>query len=350
MKKIFNLMIAAAVFAMLSITATAQQVYIANLSGAQVAPANGSPATGVARVTLNPAETQITVNVTYSGLLSNANAGHIHGPAAIGVNAGILFGLAGVTGTSGTLNQTYAITAAQVQQMRSGLHYLDIHTTGFPGGEIRGQLKLANKVSDFDGEGKADIAVWRANVGIYFILQSLTNSNRVQQWGVGSDFPVPMDYDGDGRTDLNIIRPGDNGWYILQSSNNTLRVQQWGSQNQFDFPVPADYDGDGTADLAVYRGINATWYILQSATNSLRAERWGVLSFMPDTPVPGDYDRDGKTDLAVFRPSNNTWYVQQSSNGSLLAQQFGATGDRVVPQDYDADGRTDFAVWRPSTG
>src|SRR5262249_41639852 len=72
-------------------TAAAQTVFTATLTGGAQVPVISSPGTGTGAVLLNAAETQITVNVSFSGLTSAANMGHIHGPAGVGINAGILF-------------------------------------------------------------------------------------------------------------------------------------------------------------------------------------------------------------------------------------------------------------------
>src|SRR5205085_4820168 len=46
--------------------------------------------------------------------------------------------------TSGTIpEQTFAISAAQVADLRAGLFYFNIHTANFGGGEIRGQIAFA---------------------------------------------------------------------------------------------------------------------------------------------------------------------------------------------------------------
>jgi Cu/Zn superoxide dismutase len=103
--------------------------------------------TGTGTVLLNAAENQITVNMTFSGLTSNANAAHIHGAGAnVGANAGVLFDFSSVTpaATSGTIpEQTFAITPTQVAQLKAGQFYFNIHTGNFGGGEIRGQIQLA---------------------------------------------------------------------------------------------------------------------------------------------------------------------------------------------------------------
>ena len=67
---------------------------------------------------------------------------HIHGPAAPGANAPVIFDFAGVpNATSGAIpEQTFAITPAQVADLINGLHYFNIHNASFPSGEIRGQI------------------------------------------------------------------------------------------------------------------------------------------------------------------------------------------------------------------
>ncbi len=118
------------------------QTFSVTMSGLQEVPASGSTATGTATVVLNAAETTITVNANWTGLGSNANAGHIHGPAAPGANAAILFPFAGVpAATTGSIPaQPFAISAAQVTQLKAGQFYVNIHSVNIGSGEIRGQL------------------------------------------------------------------------------------------------------------------------------------------------------------------------------------------------------------------
>jgi (2Fe-2S) ferredoxin len=186
--------------------------------------------------------------------------------------------------------------------------------------------------ADFDGDGRADFAVFRD--GAWYWLASFDNSFHAYQFGTASDIPVPSDYTGDGRAELAVYRAG--AWYLLDLASNQFQSIPFGVSS--DKPVPADFDGDGKTDLAVYR--SGVWYWLRSSDNGFRAVQFGIAS---DKPVVGDYDGDLKADPAVYR--NGIWYVSGSSQGAFPVQ-FGVSTDIPVPADYDGDGKTDIAVYR----
>lgn len=122
-------------------TAVAQTVYQATLTGGAEVPPIASPGQGTATLVLDAAQDQISVSVTWSGLLANTTAGHIHGPAAVGVNGPVMFNLNISGSTAGSVSGlTFAITSTQVTNLESGLLYANLHTSSFPGGEIRGQF------------------------------------------------------------------------------------------------------------------------------------------------------------------------------------------------------------------
>jgi hypothetical protein len=197
---------------------------------------------------------------------------------------------------------------------------------------------------DFDGDGKADLTVFRLSTGTWFTTRSTGGATGVQ-WGNSSDVPVPGDYDGDGRIDVAVFRPSNGTWFIINSSTGAAASIQWG--NASDRTVPGDYDGDGRADVAVFRPSTGTWFIVNSSTGGAVSIQWGNGN---DVTVPGDYDGDGRTDVAVFRPSTGTWFIVNSSTGGVASIQWGNANDVTVPGDYDGDGRSDVAVFRPSNG
>jgi uncharacterized delta-60 repeat protein len=243
---------------------------------------------------------------------------------------------------------------------------------------------------DFDGDGRADVAVYRPSSGVWYQLFSSGIPYGSPTFGLAGDIPVPADYDGDGKTDLAIFRPSTGVWWHLVSSTGQLRAVTLGQSADIplpadvnndgtddfvvfrpstniwyraaspsyydekafglagDQPVVGDFDGDGKADQAVFRPSSGDWwYAASSASGAHRSIHWGQNG---DVPAPADYDGDGKTDVAVFRPSNGGWYILRSSDQSYLITGFGLNGDRPVAADYDGDGKADIAVFRPSTG
>jgi hypothetical protein len=196
---------------------------------------------------------------------------------------------------------------------------------------------------DFDGDGKADISIFRPLNGQWWYQQSSDNAVKAFQFGTSSDKPVPADYDGDGKTDIAIFRPSTGEWFVLRSSNLTFYSAPFGVST--DKPAPADFDGDGFADIAIFRPTDATWYINRT-TGGIQITQFGAVG---DTPVVADYDGDGKADIAIFRPSNGQWWLNRSTAG-ITATTFGVGTDKPVPADYTGDGKTDIAIWRPSNG
>ena len=66
---------------------------------------------------------------------------------------------------------------------------------------------------DFDGDGKADLTVFRPSTGIWFI-RTRAGEPTMHAWGNSGDMPVAGDYDGDGQTDVAVFRPSTGTWFI----------------------------------------------------------------------------------------------------------------------------------------
>jgi aldose sugar dehydrogenase len=111
-------------------------LFVANLTGAQETPPNNSTAIGRASLVLSPDEKTARVSLVFSGLSSGQTDAHIHGPAVPGVSAPPVFPL-----PLGQLSDfSITLTPAQVQDLKSGLFYVNVHSSNFPAGEIRGQF------------------------------------------------------------------------------------------------------------------------------------------------------------------------------------------------------------------
>ena len=344
---------------------SAQQRFVAALSGAQEVPANTSAARGTCTIVLNAAETQITVNCTFSGFVTNLSAGHIHGNAGPGTNAGVLFGFTGIpnstSGSFGPLN--FAITPQQVADMRAHLHYVNLHTVALPGGEIRGQVKQAHTVYDVDGDGRSDPTIFRQSTNSFWSQSSLNSSSGIvfiMGTGAGDIFlNNTADFDGDGLGDpllLKLDASSNATWSIFQTGTNTIRTFQFGIFNVAanDSLAIADYDGDGKQDPGIFRRSTGDWWVIQStAPGFMLVDHWGTVN---DFPSVGDYDGDGRADLTAVRVESGqrVWYIRNSSTGLMRREIFGASATDglffFAPLDYDGDGRQDIAVNRTVSG
>jgi hypothetical protein len=144
------------------------------LTQANEVPPTGSPGTGTATIILDPAANTLHVTVSFSGLEAGTTASHIHcclaSPFQMGVNAPFVatttptFPNFPMGVTSGNYDMGFDLTlassynpafiaaeggtvagaeAALVAGIENGETYLNIHTSMFPNGEIRGFLVAA---------------------------------------------------------------------------------------------------------------------------------------------------------------------------------------------------------------
>jgi CHRD domain-containing protein len=118
------------------------KIFKATLAGASEVPPTASAGTGAATTTLDTATRKLNWDVTFSGLTGPAMAAHIHGPADLGQNAGVVvpFGKGPLTSP---IKGSTTLTAAQMADLEAGKYYVNIHTAANKGGEIRGQLQPA---------------------------------------------------------------------------------------------------------------------------------------------------------------------------------------------------------------
>jgi hypothetical protein len=197
--------------------------------------------------------------------------------------------------------------------------------------------------ADFDGDGRTDIAVYRPEIGVWFLLKS-TGGYQALQFGSAEDIPMPADYDGNGAAEIAVFRPSIGVWFIDKGETVPYTAIQFGQSG--DKPVAADYDGDGKSELAVYRPSIGVWFILNQTTNQFTATQFGIAE---DKPVAADYNGDCKAEIAVFRPSDGNWYILTTGDAYSVTR-FGLATDLPIPADYDGDGKTDIAVYRPNEG
>lgn len=129
--------------------------------------------------------------------------------------------------------------------------------------------------ADYDGDGKADLAFkddddegWYIDYSSNGYRPNFSNYSGEYDtvyfsWGGAGYKPAPADYDGDGKADLAVLN-NSGQWYVDYAANGfsaygTGGADDYtynfysGSDPQF-VPTPGDYDGDGKADLSAKTG------------------------------------------------------------------------------------------------
>ena len=177
MKRLFSVMIVAMIVLVVAPSSYAVSItFMANLDGPSEFPPNTSPGTGKALVVYDSVAHTLSIDASFQDLLGTSTVAHIHccvSPSAVtpmvgvAVTPGTLPGFPGSAGVPGVMSGIYATatpidltamstytggfisgfagTLANAEKtllagLRAGEAYFNIHSTMFPGGEIRGFL------------------------------------------------------------------------------------------------------------------------------------------------------------------------------------------------------------------
>jgi hypothetical protein len=173
----------------------AQIIATATLSGASENPVNASPGTGTTFVVLDTTSHSLRVQVVFSGLVAGTTAAHIHCCVVPPGNAGVstttpYFAGFPIGVTSGSYDQTFDTTqastwnapfitasggtplgaeAALAAGIAAGTAYLNVHSSTYPGGEIRGFLAPQGVAPAPVGADIPTLSEW-AMVGLILLL------------------------------------------------------------------------------------------------------------------------------------------------------------------------------------
>src|ERR1041385_5600736 len=183
--RIFALTLLAALAVLPTPARAAKFVYYCIMSPLQESGGSpGSHATGAGRFEIDTDAGTCSYRIVFSRLLGVETAAHIHGDAlsSPGHNAGVLVGLPAGNPKVGVWN----FDNTQQTLLLKGLCYANIHSTLFPGGEIRGQIVPLNATLDgaqetpavsTHGRGFATFTIdTTANVLSYYVQFDSLNS------------------------------------------------------------------------------------------------------------------------------------------------------------------------------
>jgi hypothetical protein len=130
----------AAVVLAWTLAAQGQETFKARLSpvpiDAQLAPI----VTGHGSVSAVLAGTKLTVTGSFAGLHSSAIAAHLHQSKVTGIRGVVIHELTVTKAMSGNLSGSVDLTPAEVEALRKGMIYVQIHSEGAPDGNLWGWL------------------------------------------------------------------------------------------------------------------------------------------------------------------------------------------------------------------
>jgi hypothetical protein len=248
--------------------------------------------------------------------------------------------------------------------VRDGQHVLIEQSYQFERltGAVNGR---ALRSSDFDGDGIADLVTAHYDAAGQAHWTILTSKSQWQtsikrQLGIRGDVLVPKsDFDKDGKTDMAVWRPNARTWFVRTSGkqwNDLSAYRMKGIVRSGDTVIhDADFNGDGKTDLALSQPSSGTWTFLSSRKNwkdglsfssSLGAESPPVWTHQLQSANFGDDGRFAqRTDMVAFDQSSGRLRLLLSSkNWNPMTVPAGMRGKLISTSDFDGDRKSDIAV------
>jgi|GEM_PF-5531846 len=227
--------------------------------------------------------------------------------------------------------------------------------------------------ADYDGDGRADLAIKDDEDASWWIDYA---RNGFGNWDLSLPYgfsktspyvPVPSDYDGDGKADIAVYKLLG-GWMIDFSKNGFQSLREWERYPLANYPrfprrdiyaLPGDLDGDGKADIVVKRDDGHI--LVDYSTNGLSKLNVWDEEFVIDMaagaeviPFIGNFDENpNDRELAFFRLQYGDWYFYQFVPGQApsfyLAIYYAEAYDTsrmVYPfvADFNGDGNGDLSL------
>lgn len=138
--------------------------FIVVMVGSNEVPSADTVFRGAGRLNLSGNVLSYDVGLSFPNL--SPIGGGIYGPAGTGTNGDIIFAWTNYAIVPGApdssfrgawqYNGSYTLTGEQIEQLTSGLWYVNIQSASFPDGEVRGQILVTDPKTDADGDGIPD--------------------------------------------------------------------------------------------------------------------------------------------------------------------------------------------------
>jgi hypothetical protein len=130
----------ALVGAALVLAADAQQSFKVRLRPVPIEASTAAATTGAGEATAELAGARLTVRGSFTGLQGPATVARLHQGSVMGVRGPAFADVTVTAATSGTVSGEVTLTPAQVEGVRQGHVYLQIHSESAPDGNLWGWL------------------------------------------------------------------------------------------------------------------------------------------------------------------------------------------------------------------
>ncbi len=228
------------------------------------------------------------------------------------------------------------------------------------------------QIGDLNGDGKVEVMLVNYSAATFNIYRNTSTSGTISfgtgqtvSTGSGPAYIVPKDYDGDGKADIAVSNYTGTTVYVYLNTTTTASsitlsstVVSLATGSLPNGLIATDLDGDLKPELicanfngttiSVYRNISSTGSIAFSSQVTFATAGYQG----PQEMGVGDFDGDGKTDLvvgntnstnnvSVFRNTASLGFITTSSFATRVDFATGA-GAAATVGDFDGDSKPDI--------
>jgi hypothetical protein len=211
----------------------------------------------------------------------------------------------------------------------------------------RGEAFEETFAADFTGDGRTDVAIHDRQTGEWWIGRSTGTGFTKERWatsfgnrGRDAEDVFVADFNGDGRADVAIHDRETGAWYVGISTGTSLAISAWvldfGNRGSREEALVGDFTGDGRADVAIHDRETGAWWVGVSTGSAFTVQAWATsLGDRGETErtYVADFTGDGRADVAIHDRETGAWYVGRSTGAGFVvepwATRFGDRGEAI---------------------